>query len=154
MRVWQLAQDALRLCCSSLAFNDKPPNSLSSAGSDPASPERARALHQFRPLSGLDLFLDPVKLGQVFIQKSVVGEQDFTDRPLLANHVLEERDRLVVHGLFHVVRELGKATRIHALMLVEMVKAQPLAEEFSREPPRLRIGDHSLHLPPNPLWIG
>src|SRR5262249_49037508 len=51
----------------------------SSQAEQSAALERARALNQFRTLSGLDIFLDTVELGQVFIQKSVVGEQDFTD---------------------------------------------------------------------------
>src|SRR5262245_31620699 len=67
--------------------------------------------------------------------------------------MFEERDRLVVHGVFHVVREFGKAARIHAFALVELIEAEPLAEELGRQPPRLRIDDHSPHLPLNPLGI-
>ena len=60
--------------------------------------------------------------------------------------MLEERHGLVVHRRFDLVGELGEALGVDAAILIEAVEPEPLAEELRGEAPRLRVGQHALHL--------
>src|SRR5688572_27339774 len=80
------------------------------------------------------------------VQEGVVGGHDLSHWTIPANDVLEERNRLVVHRRLHFIGELREARGIDAAVLIETIKAQPLPEEFRRQTPRLRIGEHSLYL--------
>ena len=107
-----------------------------------AAVELRRAVDLLHRVGRRQLLVDAVELRQRLVQEGVVGVEDLLHRPPLADQVLEGRDRLLVHRPAHVVGELGEAAGVDAAVLVEVVEAEPLAEELGRQAPRLRVGRH------------
>ena len=87
--------------------------------------------------------VDAVEFRERLVQERVIGVQDLLHRTSLPDDVLEGRDGLVVHRPLHLVGELREASRVDAAILVEVVEAEPLAEELGRQPARLRVGGHA-----------
>ena len=48
-----------------------------------------------------------VMLGQGFVQKGVVGINEFKDAPVFGKNIIEEATGLLSHGLFQVIRIVG-----------------------------------------------
>ena len=107
-----------------------------------AAVERRRAVDLLDGVGRRQLLVDAVELRQRLVQERVVGVEDLLHRPPLADQVLEGRDRFLVHRRLHVVGELGEARGVDAAILVEVVEAEPLAEELGGQAARLRVGGH------------
>ena len=60
--------------------------------------------------------------------------------------MLKEGDGFVIHRRFHFIGEFRETAGIDAFVLVEMIEAQPLAEEFRSQAAGFGIGQHPFHL--------
>ena len=108
-----------------------------------AAAECIRALHHLEQVFACDFARNAVVLCQWRVQKIVISREQFSGGPVLQDDVLEERDGLIIHGRFDLLRELRVADCIDAFEFVELVEAEPLAEKFGGHPPRFPIGQHA-----------
>ena len=64
----------------------------------------------------------------------------------MPDDVFKEGDGFVIHRRFEFVGEFRIAAGVHALVLVEAIEAEPLAEKLGRKTAGLWIGDHAAYL--------
>src|SRR6185369_4900024 len=93
-------------------------------------------------------------LGQIVVQKTVIGKQHFAYRAIGADDVLKKVDRLVVEIGPQAIVELRKLFAVDTAIAVELIKAEPLTEKLSGKATGLGIGQHAAGLPGKLRGVG
>src|SRR5438034_11769671 len=85
-------------------------------------------------------------LGDLRVEKCVIGKQNFFDRSIRATNMLKKADGFIVERRAQPVIEFREPLRIDAAIAVKLIKAEPLPEKLRREATSLHTVQHATGL--------